>query len=163
MKKYLLSLIFLLQMTVSFAQTNSFDVFTYQSPEFFTKNQLTTGVQWNLKNNDTNFCIITIYKSKPAKDEIMKDVLSQWNEQVVKRLTKANKKPLKIMTEQLWDGWASTLAIGNFYQNKKKCVVMLYLFKKDKTSACAVYAFSDKIFKGPIETFSKNLHLTTIK
>ena len=67
------------------------------------------------------------------------------------------------MTEQLWDGWASTLAIGNFYQNKKKCVVMLYSFRKDKTSACVVYTLSDKNFKGPIETFSKNLHLTTTK
>ena len=67
------------------------------------------------------------------------------------------------MTEQLWDGWASTLAIGNFYQNKKKAVVMLYSFRKDKTTACVVYTLSDKNFKGPVETFSKNLHLTTIK
>jgi hypothetical protein len=89
----------------------------------------------------------------------MKDVISQWNKHVVKRLTKANKKPLKIMTEQLWDGWVSTLAIGNFYQNKKKAVVMLYSFRKNQTSACAAFMFSDKIFKGPIELFSKNLHL----
>ena len=85
--------------------------------------------------------------------------MAQWNEQVVKQLAKANKKPLKIITEQLWDGWVSILAIGNFYQNKKKSVVMLYSFRKDKKSPCAVYAFSDKIFKGPIESFSKNLHL----
>ena len=63
------------------------------------------------------------------------------------------------MTEQLWDGWVSTLAIGNFYQNKKKAVVMLYLFRKNGTSACVVYAFSDKIFKGPVESFSRDLHL----
>lgn len=162
MKKYILQLfITSLLFSVAFAQTNSFDVFTYQSPEFFTKSELPVQVQWSLKNNDTSFCLITIYKSQQAKDDIMKDVLSQWNEQVVKRLTRANKKPLKIMTEQLWDGWASTLAIGNFYQNKKKCVLMLYSFRKDKVAACAVYAFSDKIFKGPIEKFSKNLHLIT--
>ena len=63
------------------------------------------------------------------------------------------------MTEQLWDGWVSTLAIGNFYQNKKKCVVILHSFRKNQTSACAVFAFSDKIFKGPVEGFSQNLHL----
>ena len=143
------------------AQTNSFDVFTYQSQEFFTKSELPSRVQWSMKNNDTSFCVITIYKSQSAKEDIMKDVMAQWNEYAVKPLNKANKKPLKIMTEQMWDGWASTLAIGNFYQNKKKCVVMLYSFRKDKTAACAVYAFSDKIFKGPIEKFSKNLHLTT--
>jgi len=49
----------------------------------------------------------------------MKGISSRWNKQVVKQLTKANKKPLKIMTEQLWDRWASTLAIGNFYEQKK--------------------------------------------
>ena len=89
----------------------------------------------------------------------MKDIISQWNEQVVKRLTKANKKPSRILTEQLWDGWVSTLAIGNFYQNKKKSVVMLNSFRKDSITTCVVYAFSDKNFKGVVETFSKNLHL----
>ena len=52
-------------------------------------------VQWRLKNNDTSFCLITIYKSQQAKDDIMKDVLSQWDEQVVKRLTKPIKNLLK--------------------------------------------------------------------
>jgi len=142
-----------------FAQTNSFDVFTYQAPEFFTKSELPSSVQFNMTNKDGSFCTITMYISKAAKEDVMKDVNSQWNEQVVKRLTKANKKPARIMTEQLWDGWVSTLAIGNFYQNKKKAVVMLHSFRKNKIAACVVFAFSDKIFKGPVELFSKDLHL----
>ena len=117
-------------------------------------------MHFNMANKDGSFCRITLYKSQSAKEDVMKDVISQWNEQVVKRLTKANKKPARVMAEQLWDGWASTLAIGNFYQNKKKCVVMLHSFRKTKTTACVVFAFSDKMFKGPIENFSKNLHLT---
>lgn len=161
MKKQFLVLMIIFTAINAIAQTNSFDVFTYQPPEFFTKSELPSRVQWSMKNNDTSFCLITIYKSQPAKEDIMKDVMAQWNEYAVKPLNKANKKPLKIMTEQMWDGWASTMAIGNFYQNKKKCVVMLYSFRKDKTSACAVYALSDKSFKNPIEKFSKNLHLTT--
>jgi hypothetical protein len=145
--------------SVLVAQTDSFDVFTHQPPEFFTKSELPARVQFNLTNNDTGFCTITLYKSLPAKDDVLKDVLSGWNEKVVKRLAKANKKPLKIITEQLWDGWTSTLAIGNFYQKKKKCVVMLYSFRKNKTAAFAVIEMSDKSFKGPVELFSKNLHL----
>jgi len=89
----------------------------------------------------------------------MKDVKSQWNEYVVKHLSKADKKPGRVLTEQLWDGWASTVAIGNYYQGKKKCVVMLNSFTKDKISACVVFALSDKSFKGPVELFSKELHL----
>ncbi len=141
------------------AQTSSFDVFTYTSPEFFIKSELPSRVQWRMKNNDTSFCVISIYKSRQAKSDMTKDIMAQWKEHVVKHLNKVNKKPLKIMTEQMWDGWASTLAIGNFYKKKKKCVVMLSSFTKDKIAACTVVAFSDKTFKDPIETFSKNLHL----
>ena len=159
MKKYLFTTIMLLNLSTIIAQTNSFDVFTYRPPEFFTKSELPSRVQWSIKNNDTGFCLITIYKSQPSKADVMKDVMAQWNEYVLKQLNKANKKPGRILTEQLWDGWASTLAIGNFYQNKKKAAVMLYSFRKDKVATCAVFAFSDKIFKGPIEKFSKNLHL----
>lgn len=159
MKNFLLAIIEILVTAQAFAQTDSFDVFTYQPPEFFTKSELPSRVQMNMTNNDTSFCTITLCKSLPAKADVMKDITSQWNEQVVKRLAKADKKPGKIMTEQLWDGWVSTLAIGNYYKNKKKCVVMLHSFRKDKISACAVFEMSDKIFKGPVENFSKNLHL----
>jgi acyl-CoA hydrolase len=145
--------------SAGFAQTNSFDVFTYKPPAFFTKSELPSRAQYNLTNNDTSFCTITLYKSMPAQEDVMKDVISQWNEQVVKRLNKANKKPATIFTEQMWDGWVSTLAIGNFYQHKKKCVVMLHSFRKGNSSTCVVFEMSDKIFKGPVEIFSKNLHL----
>lgn len=102
-----------------FAQIDSYDVFTYQRPAFFTKSELPSRVQFNLTNNDGNFCTITLYKSILAKQDTMTDIISQWNEEAVKRLNKADKKPARILTEQLWDGWASSLAIGNFYQNKK--------------------------------------------
>lgn len=112
-----------------------------------------------MKNNDTSFCLITLYKSLPAQADVMKDIMAQWNEYVLKPLSKADKKPGRIYTQQLWDGWVSTVAIGNFYQNKKKAVIMLSSFRKNKTTACAIYAFSSNIFKGPVEKFSQQLHL----
>lgn len=159
MKKQFLVLMMIFTTVNIFSQPSGFDVFTYQPPEFFTKSELPSRVQFNITNNDTSFCTITLYKSLPAKADVMKDVISQWNQQVVKRLGKADKKPGRIYTQQMWDGWASTVAIGNFYQNKKKCIVMLHSFRKNNQSACAVIAFSDKIFKAPIENFSRNLHL----
>jgi len=154
----IIPILFLLPL-FAFSQTDTFNIFTFRNPEFFIKSALPSRVQFTMINNDTSFCNITVYKSAVAKKDVMQDVTSQWNEQVVKRLSKADKKPAKILTDQFWDGWASTLAIGNFYQNKKKCVVMLNSFRKDTVSGCVVFAFSDKIFKGPIETFSQNLHL----
>ena len=158
-KQLLIYFTIIITATNGFSQTDTYDVFTYQPPEFFTKNKLPTQMQFNLTNNDTSFCTITLYKSQPAKADVMKDVLSQWNEQVVKRLAKASKKPGRIYTQQMWDGWASTVAIGNFYQNKKKAVVMLSSFRKGKITACFVTEMSDKSFKQPVELFSKNLHL----
>jgi hypothetical protein len=81
--------------TDSIAQIDSFDVFTYQIPEFFTKSELPSRVQLTMTNEDGSFCLITMYKSQPAKADILKDITSQWNEQVLKRLTKADKKPQK--------------------------------------------------------------------
>ena len=160
MKKCFLISLILFATTHVFSQPDSFDVFTYQSPAFFSKNVLPSEVHFTMTNKDGSFCTITLYKSQSAKKEVKKDVISQWNELVVNRLTKASKKPARIMTEQWWDGWVSTLAIGNFYQNKKKCVVMLHSFRKGQLSACAVFAFSNNIFKGPVERFSQNLQLT---
>lgn len=159
MKKYFLTLILFLATIHVFAQTDSFDLFTYQPPEFFTKSVLSSKVHFNMTNEDGSFCTITLCKRQPAKKDVTKDVISQWNEQVVNRLAKANKKPARIMTEKLWDGWVSTLAVGNFYQNKKKAVVMLNSFRKDKITICVVFTMSDKNYKGVVETFSKNLHL----
>ncbi len=161
MKKYLL-LVFLNTIVfaiIGFAQTDSFSVFTYQAPEFFTKTSLPSRVQFNLTNNDTSFCTITLYKSQPAKASVIQDVKGQWNEYVLNQLSKADKKPARIYTQQIWDGWVSTVAIGNFYQKKKKSVVMLNSFRKGNATACVVFAFSDKNFKGVIDKFSKNLHL----
>ena len=159
MKNQFLVLMIMFTTINIFSQTGSFDVFTYKPPEFFTKSELTSRLQFNMINNDGNFCTITLYKSLPAKADVMKDVISHWNEQVVKRLSKADKKPGRIYTQQMWDGWASTVAIGNFYKNKKKCVVMLYSFRKNKITAFVVFEMSDKSFKPVVENFSKNLHL----
>jgi len=160
MKKNLFLFVVLFFLTVqSFSQTDSFSVFTYQAPEFFTKTNLPSRLQFSLTNNDTSFCSIILYKSQAAKDSVIQDVNGQWNEYVLKQLSKADKKPTRIYTQQMWDGWASTVAIGNFYQNKKKCVIMLNSFRKNKTTACVLFSFSDKSFKGAVDMFSKNLHL----
>ena len=142
----------------TFGQQDSFDVFTYSTPEFFTKSQSPAEMRLNLTNEDGSFCTITLYKCRPAASNIKQDISHQWK--VVKQLPKSDKKPSKILTGELLDGWAFTLAIGNFYHNKKKAVVMLYSFRINNTTAFAIVAFTDKIFKGPVESFSNNLHLT---
>ena len=76
MKKYFLMPLVVFAATDVFAQTDSFDVFTYQPPEFFTKSELPSAVHFNMTNNDGSFCSITLYKSQSAKKDVMKDVIS---------------------------------------------------------------------------------------
>lgn len=160
MHRLMLVMVYIVSFTLSLrAQTDSFDIYVYKAPEFFTRSLLPSQAQFTLINSDKSSCIITLYKSQLATESAIQDVMRQWKEQVVKRLYKATQKPLRILTEQIWDGWASTLAIGNYYTGKKKCVVMLNSFRRNKISACVLYAFTDKLFKGPIETFSQNLHI----
>ncbi|MGB8194142.1 MAG: hypothetical protein WCF67_19575 [Chitinophagaceae bacterium] len=73
----------------SFAQTHSFDVFTYQPPPFFTKSSLPSRLQFSMVNKDGTFCTITLYKSGPAKEDSTY-LMAQWNRVVVKTLTGAS-------------------------------------------------------------------------
>ena len=158
-KKLLLFIVLLSFCQRMFSQTDSFSVFRYEPPAYFTKTQLSSSVRYTLKNSDISICTITLIKSMPAKEDVMKDVLNQWNAYVFKRLTKANAKPLQILTKEIWDGWESTLAIDNFYYNNRKCVVMLNSFRKNKESACVLFEMSVRLFQPVVENFSKKLHL----
>ena len=55
MKVNLLILSFVLLCSVAKAQTDSFDVFIYKPPEFFTKSILPSRAQFNLTNPDKPF------------------------------------------------------------------------------------------------------------
>jgi hypothetical protein len=155
---YLTAILYIICSAV-FAQKDSLDVFYYQQPEFFTKSEFPSRVEYSLQNKDGSFCTITIYKSSLSEGDTLKTIMQQWNDQVFNILTKADKEPARIMTGKSVDGWASSVAIGNYFQNEKKAIVMLNSFKTGKTAACVVFTCSDKSFKLPIDEFSKNLHL----
>ncbi len=140
-------------------QVEVYDVFTYQPPPFFSKTDISTGIEFSLENNDTSFCTISMYKKNHSAKNLKATIMRQWDRIVRTNLTNADRVPSKIMTGEKLDGWESALSVGSFYHHKKKSVVMLYSFKKRNESACIVFAFSDKSFKQPVEEFSRNLHL----
>ena len=92
MKLYLLIQASLLLLSGQcFSQTDSFDVFTYRSPEFFTKSELPSRLQFTMSNADGNFCTITLYKSQYTKEDVMKNVPS------VQVDVEGNKKRYKLL------------------------------------------------------------------
>lgn len=158
-KSSLFAVISFFSFNMGFSPVESFDVFRYQKPGFFTKSELPLSVQYSLSNKDGGFCAITLYKSLPSKEYTLQTIQNQWNELVLKILTKAKKRPVQTKTGQDIEGWASSLAMGNIYKRAKKAIVILFAFKAEKRSACVVFTYSDKSCKGPIDDFSKNLHL----
>jgi hypothetical protein len=142
-----------------YSQADSFDVFRFILPELFTKTEMPSVVHLQMKNNDTSFCRITLYKCLVSTGDTMETMIRQWNEQVVKKVIKADEKPKQLVSGKSLDGWSLSLALGNFYENGKKGIVMLNSFKKGDMAASVVFTFNDRIFQPPIEEFTKNLHL----
>jgi hypothetical protein len=57
------------------------------------------------------------------------------------------------------DGWQSVLGLGNCYVGGKKCVMMLFSFRRDTLMAFSTALMSERIFKPPVESFYQSLHL----
>jgi hypothetical protein len=57
------------------------------------------------------------------------------------------------------DGWQSQLGLGNCYVNGRKCVMMLFTFRRDTLMAFSTALMSERVFKPPVESFYQSLHL----
>jgi hypothetical protein len=136
-----------------------YSIFSYKLEESFDTLQMPNYVLHRIEKEDGSFCDITLYKAEKSKGDGNKNILSQWNEAVVKTFDSASKKPVKIYSGKKLDGWDIKIAVGNFYVGKKKCVVMLNTFSKDDRTAIVTYAFSDRLYQWIIEEFSKNLKM----
>jgi hypothetical protein len=158
MKNILLSLTFSLLLHQAFSQSDTFDIFSYKVPEFFSRQTLANSIVLSLSDKGGTACTITLYKSQPSTESDLKNLKRQWNEQVVKRYNGITSKP-QIHTGQAVDNWKTSLGIGNCKINKKKNIVMLNSYTGQGSTAFVVYSFNDPIFQGPIGAFSNDLKL----
>jgi hypothetical protein len=158
MKKIILLLVISV-FTANTSAQNLYSIFSYKLEQGFDTLQMPNYVLHRMEKDDGAFCDISLHKAEKSKGIGNKNIISQWNEVVVKPFDKASKKPIQIYTGNKIDGWDIKIAIGNFYTGKKKCVVMLNSFTKDNRTAFIVYAFSDKLFQWVVEEFSKNVKL----
>jgi hypothetical protein len=136
-----------------------YSIFSYKLEEGFDTLQMPNYVLHRMEKEDGSFCDITLYKAEKSKGDGNKNILSQWNEAVVKTFDSASKKPVKIYSGKKLDGWDIKIAVGNFYVGKKKCVIMLNTFSKDDRTAIVTYAFSDRLYQWNVQEFSKNLRI----
>jgi hypothetical protein len=156
-------IIILLFLLFAFMQKNNaqtlYSIFSYKLEEGFDTLQMPNYVLHRMEKEDGSFCDITLYKAEKSKGDGNKNILSQWNEAVVKTFDSASKKPVKIYSGKKLDGWDSKVAIGNFYVGKKKCVVVLGSLSNGNRTAFVTYAFSDRLYQWNVQEFSKNLRI----
>jgi hypothetical protein len=152
-----LALIITLSLITStcFSQTDTFDVFTYRPPEFFSKQVLANSIVFS-RTEKGNACTITLYKSKVFTGGDSLNFMRQWNNDIIKRYRGITRKP-KLYTGAIVNEWHSTLGIGKCTINKKSNIIMLNSNTYQGKTFSVVYSFNDPIFQPVIEKFSENL------
>jgi hypothetical protein len=89
----------------------------------------------------------------------MQEIKTLWSTYVHKAFGRADSLPVNIMAGNKIDGWQSVLGLGNCYVSGKKCVMMLFSFRRDTLMAFSTALMSERIFKPPVESFYQSLHL----
>ena len=135
-----------------------YNVYLYQPPEFFTKTELAERLEFSMRNNDTSFCRINLYPAGKAGKDSLAEIKSLWSTYVHKAFDRADSLPVNMMAGNKIDGWQSVLGLGNCYVGGKKCVLMLFSFRRDTLMAFSTALMSERIFKPPVESFYQSLH-----
>lgn len=136
-----------------------YNVFRYQPPEFFTKTESAEKLEFSMRNNDTSFCRINLYPAGKAGRDSIQELKTLWSNYVHKAFGRADSLPVNIMSGNKIDGWQSALGLGNCYVGGKKCVMMLFSYRRDTLMAFSTALMSERIFKPPVESFYQSLHL----
>ncbi len=137
----------------------TFDVYRYRPPELFTKTSLPGRIEFSMRNNDTSFCRISLYPAGRAGRDSLQELKKLWSAYVHKAFDRADSLPLSTMAGNKVDGWQSQLGLGNCYVNGRKCVMMLFTFRRDTLMAFSTALMSERVFKPPVESFYQSLHL----
>jgi hypothetical protein len=112
-----------------------------------------------MRNNDTSFCRISLYPAGRAGRDSLQELKKLWSAYVHKAFDRADSLPLSTMAGNKVDGWQSQLGLGNCYVNGRKCVMMLFTFRRDTLMAFSTALMSERVFKPPVESFYQSLHL----
>lgn len=113
-KKLLLIYTQLMLTTMLFAQTEKFDIASFNAPQGWQRvdsNGVLLFQDAKTDNNQLRFCQIYLYPSKTANANKNKDFDNAWNSLVVS-VTGSKKKP-KTTSEKTPDGWTATSGADN--------------------------------------------------
>src|SRR6185503_2887059 len=108
-----------------FAQTETFDITTYQPPKGWKR---TTGQGYvvfedHKAGNNAGFCILVVYASRSSSGDADKDFQQEWNDLVVK--PNGTVPQPKIEKEKTPEGWMAVTGVTTLKENNVEYALML--------------------------------------
>lgn len=123
MKKFLLSLVFLLSVLQGFAQPQTFDIISYTPPKGWKAAPQQNVIAYSVTDQAKGiWCQIGIFKSTSSKGSIDNDFNSEWNELAAKQY---NATGLEVNEAVTSGDWKIKAGGGKFRFNNADAIVML--------------------------------------
>lgn len=121
--KTTLTLLLSMTLTIGFAQTQKFDLVSYNAPKGWKKEATEQTIQWSQEDAKGNFCIIMIFKSLASSANAKENFTNAWDA-VVKGTVKVTATP-EMQAPSSEDGWEAQSGYAPFEAEGQKGVAIL--------------------------------------
>lgn len=138
------------------AQTETFDIVTYQAPHGWKKQSTPTTVSFSTVDNAAGtWCQVAIYNSVPSSGNPAADFSSEWKALVKPETYTGATEPTPTPSES--DGWTRNVGASQFkWQGKDSYALLMNVSGYGKMLTVFVSGNSEK-YNGEVEAFSKSL------
>lgn len=142
----------------SFAQKQTYDLVTFNSPKGWTKEEKQNLIMYTRvdKKNKT-WCQIGVYKSTASKGSIEADLQSEWNEMAVKQFSITD--TMQATETQEADGWKIKTGSGKFTFNNQPAAVLLTTFSGYNRCTSIMATTNSQRYLENIESFVGGINL----
>lgn len=150
-KSLLLIITVLLCSIISCAQTESFDIATYKVPKGWTKSTKPGIVTYSASNEAKhNYCMISIYASKPSTGTTEEEFAKEWKKLVVTPFSVSEEPELNKLSDEGRDAIAGT---ATFTMGKVKSAVMLTTVVGFGRTISILTLSNDDSYQADVESF----------
>ena len=158
MKKNLLLFICCLVIAISFAQKETFDLFTYTPPQGWEKDVEENFVSYIISDNKTkSWCRINLTKSTISKGSIEDDFESEWQELIVKNYNPTGNREVNEVQEA--EGWKIKAGKSKFTFENSESMAMLTTARGYDRCLSIIAITNNKDYIKDIQALIKSINL----
>ncbi|QEC40955.1 hypothetical protein [Pseudobacter ginsenosidimutans] len=158
MNKLLLTSLFLLSLSASFAQKNDFDIVSYAIPSDYELIKNNSVITYFKEDKSTGaYCNIFIYALIDGKGDIQKDFDYSWDNLVQKPFkfsSNANLQPVATLK-----GWKFLMGSAKYSDNGIATLAMLFTFSGESSMQSICILSNADRYKADIENFIASVNL----